>query len=99
MCTWAGCGTRSTSRTSRPWFTTFAAQVSSSVRLPDFIRTTTFRWTLVVSGAFALCILLMFGLVYWQTASYMTARVDGTITRDADAIARDVPERSHEAID
>jgi len=76
-----------------------AAQVSSSVRLPDFIRTTTFRWTLVVSGAFALCILLMFGLVYWQTASYMTARVDGTITRDADAIARDVPERSHEAID
>src|SRR5262245_8917429 len=76
-----------------------AAQVSSSVRLPDFIRTTTFRWTLVVSGAFALCILLMFGLVYWQTASYLTGRVDGTIARDADAIARDVPEHAHEAID
>src|SRR5262247_74514 len=76
-----------------------APRVSSSVRLPDFIRTTTFRWALVVSGAFALCILLMFGLVYWQTASYLTGRVDGTITRDADAIARDVPERSHDAID
>jgi signal transduction histidine kinase len=69
------------------------------VRLPEFIRTTTFRWTLVVSGAFALCILLMFGFVYWQTAAYMTARVDGTIARDADAMARDAPDRWHEAID
>jgi signal transduction histidine kinase len=69
------------------------------VRLPEFIRTTTFRWTLVVSGAFALCILLMFGFVYWQTAAYVTARVDGTIARDADAMARDEPDRWHEAID
>jgi signal transduction histidine kinase len=69
------------------------------VRLPEFIRTTTFRWTLVVSGAFALCILLMFGLVYWQTAAYMTARVDGTLARDADAMARDASDRWHEAID
>jgi len=69
------------------------------VRLPEFIRTTTFRWTLVVSGAFALCILLMFGFVYWQTAAYMTARVDGTIARDADVMARDAPDRWHEAIE
>ena len=69
------------------------------MRLPEFIRTTTFRWTLVVSGAFALCILLMFGFVYWQTAAYMTARVDNTIARDADAMARDAPERWHEGID
>jgi signal transduction histidine kinase len=69
------------------------------VRLPEFIRTTTFRWTLVVSGAFALCILLMFGFVYWQTAAYVTARVDGTISRDADAMARDTPEGWHDAIE
>jgi signal transduction histidine kinase len=69
------------------------------VRLPEFIRTTTFRWTLVVSGAFALCILLMFGFVYWQTAAYMTGRVDNTIARDADAMARDAPERWREEID
>jgi signal transduction histidine kinase len=77
----------------------FAAPVSYSVRLPEFIRTTTFRWTLVVSGAFALCILLMFGLVYWQTAAYTVARVDTTIARDADAITRGPPERWHEAIE
>src|SRR5215467_4831497 len=41
----------------------------------------------------------MFGFVYWQTAAYMTGRVDGTIARDADAIARDAPERWHETID
>ena len=69
------------------------------MRLPEFIRTTTFRWTLVVSGAFALCILLMFGFVYWQTAAYMTGRVDNTIARDADAMVRDAPERWHEEID
>lgn len=69
------------------------------MRLPEFIRTTTFRWTLVVSGAFAFCILLMFGLVYWQTATYMTARVDGTLARDADAMAHDASDRWHEVID
>ena len=69
------------------------------MRLPEFIRTTTFRWTLVVSGAFAFCILLMFGFVYWQTAAYVTARVDGTIARDADVMARDAPDRWHEAIE
>ena len=47
-----------------------AAWVSSSVRLPDFTRATTFRWTLVVAGAFGLCTLVLFGFVYWQTAAY-----------------------------
>jgi signal transduction histidine kinase len=56
-----------------------AAWVSSSVRLPDFTRTTTFRWTLVVAGAFLLCTLLSFGFVYWQTAVYMTSKVDTEI--------------------
>src|SRR5215813_15646151 len=76
-----------------------AAQVSSSVRLPDFIRTTTFRWTLVVSGAFALCILLMFGLVFWRTADYMTERVDRGITEEANLVVADPPERRLDAIE
>src|SRR5262245_39685515 len=41
----------------------------------------------------------MFGLVYWQTAAYMTAHVDNSIARDADVMARDAPERWHEEID
>ena len=53
----------------------------------------------MASGAFTLCILLMFGFVYWRTADYMTARVDGTITEEADAMARDAPDQRLEAID
>ena len=45
--------------------------------LPEFIRTTTFRWTLVVSGAFTACVLLMFAFVLAQAWSYMTVDVDG----------------------
>ncbi len=75
-----------------------AAPASSSVRLPEFIRTTTFRWTLAASGALAFCILLMFGFVYWQTAAYMTARVDGILVGESDMIAGDAPERRLKAI-
>src|SRR5882762_1860648 len=70
-----------------------AAPDSSSVCLPEFIRTTTFGWTLVASGALAFCILLMFGFVYWQTAAYMTARVDGILAGESDMIASAAPER------
>jgi signal transduction histidine kinase len=63
------------------------------VRLPDFIRSSTFRWTLVVSGAFAVCIVLLFGFIYWQTASYITRRVDITILNDANTIAAQEPEQ------
>src|SRR6266478_6538406 len=59
-----------------------AAWVSSSVRLPDFARTTTFRWTLAVAGAFVLCTLLLFGFVYWQTAAYMTSKIDVLLTEE-----------------
>jgi hypothetical protein len=45
--------------------------------LPEFTRTTTFRWTLVVSGALTACILLMFGFVLAHTYVYVTTDVDG----------------------
>jgi hypothetical protein len=46
------------------------------VSLPEFAPTTTFRWTIAISAAFAVCILLMFGFVYWQTMAYMTGNAD-----------------------
>jgi signal transduction histidine kinase len=69
------------------------------VRLPEFARSTTFRWTLAVSGAFAVCILVLFGFVYWQTASYTTARVDDFITQEVRVLAADTPRRRLTAID
>src|SRR5436190_19228991 len=64
----------------------FAAKGSSSVHLPDFVRTTTFRWTLVVSGAFTACILLMFAFVLAQAYAYMAVDVDGLNAGIADSI-------------
>lgn len=63
------------------------------MRLPDFARTTTFRWTLAIAGAFVLCTLVLFGFVYWQTAAYMTATFDELITGELRIIAADTPER------
>jgi signal transduction histidine kinase len=76
-----------------------AASVSSSVRLPDFARTSTFRWTLAVAGAFVLCTLLLFGFVYWQTAAYMTSKIDDLLTNELRVIAADAPERRLAEID
>src|ERR1700730_9742676 len=70
-----------------------AAWVSSSVRLPDFARTTTFRWTLVVAGAFILSTLVLFGFVYWQTAVYMIAENDLLLTEELRVFADNTPEQ------
>jgi signal transduction histidine kinase len=76
-----------------------AAWVSSSVRLPDFTRTSTFRWTLVVAGAFALCTLLLFGFVYWEVAADTTSRIDGLLIDELHVFAADVPEGRLKDID
>lgn len=63
------------------------------MRLPEFTRSTTFRWTLGVSGAFIVCILLMFGFILGQAYSYMTTDVDALNNEIANAIASHEPEQ------
>ncbi|HVA13537.1 MAG TPA: ATP-binding protein [Stellaceae bacterium] len=67
--------------------------------LAEFFRSTIFRWALAVSGAVALSILLMFAFIYWQSARYMTMRIDEELTREATTIAQDAPEERSEAIE
>src|SRR5437879_1350378 len=69
-----------------------AVWVSSSVRLPEFARTTTFRWTLVIAGAFVLSTSILFGFVYWQTAAYMTSNIDHLLAEGLRVAAADTPE-------
>jgi signal transduction histidine kinase len=76
-----------------------AAWVSSSVRLPEFARTTTFRWTLAVAGAFVLCTLVLFGFVYWQTAVYMVSKYDVLLTQELRVFADNTPEQRLQEID
>jgi signal transduction histidine kinase len=66
------------------------------VNLPDFVRTTTFRWT---SAAFAVCILLFSAFVYWEAATYMLARVDAVIAEESLVLAADRTERQLDAIE
>jgi signal transduction histidine kinase len=58
-----------------------------SVRLPEFVRTTTFRWTVAISGAFALCAFLMFGFVLAQTYSYALSDADNLNNENVRLIA------------
>jgi signal transduction histidine kinase len=67
-----------------------------SVKLPDFVRTTTFRWT---SIAFAACIVLFSAFVYWEAAAYMLARMDAAIVEESLVIAADTPDRQLNAIE
>src|ERR1700723_2356196 len=76
-----------------------AAGVSSSVRLPDFIRTTTFRLAFGVAGAFVPGALLLFAFSYWQTAAYMTSSYDNLLTGETHLIAADTPARQLERIE
>jgi signal transduction histidine kinase len=69
------------------------------VRLPDLVRTTTFRWTLAVAGAFVLCTLLLFGFVYWQTADYLTMQIDDLLTNDIRIAAPEPRSRQIERIE
>jgi signal transduction histidine kinase len=63
------------------------------VRLPDFARTTTFRWALTVASAFLLCTLVLFGFVYWQTAVYVMSKYDGLLVEELQVFASNTPER------
>jgi signal transduction histidine kinase len=74
----------------------FAAPDLFFVKFPDFVRTTTFRWT---SIAFAGCIVLFSAFVYWGAAATMRASMDATITDAIEIIAAQSPARRLDAIE
>ena len=63
------------------------------MRLPDFARTTTFRWALTVASAFLLCTLVLFGFVYWQTAVYVISKYDVLLVEELRVFASNTPEQ------
>src|SRR6476659_5317651 len=69
------------------------------MRQPQFIRSNTFHWALIVAGVFAVFVIGLFGFIYWQIDDYLTARSDRVIRVEVDAIAGLSPDRRLEAID
>lgn len=60
---------------------------SCSVRLIELLRATPFRLALLVAAAFAICTLLLFGFLYWQTCMYVTTNIDSEIVAEARLVA------------
>jgi signal transduction histidine kinase len=69
------------------------------MRQPQFIRSNTFHWALMVAGVFAVFVIVLFGFIYWKIDDYLTERSDRVISVELDSIAGLSPERRLEAID
>jgi signal transduction histidine kinase len=76
-----------------------AAWASSSVRLPDFAHTSTFRWTLAIACAFVLYTSALFGFVYWRTATYLISENDVLLAQELRVFAANAPQERLEQID
>src|SRR5260370_38160163 len=68
------------------------------MRQPQFMRSNTFHWALMVAGVFAIFVIVLFGFIYWKIDDYLTARSDRVITLELDGIADLSPERRLQAI-
>ena len=49
------------------------------MQLPEFTRSTTLRWTLLVAGIFAAFIVALLGFVYLKTKDDLTMRSDRVV--------------------
>ena len=58
----------------------------------DIVRTITFRLTLAVAGAFAGCVILLMGFIYWQTEIYQTERIGRIVTQEAQRLEGMAPD-------
>jgi signal transduction histidine kinase len=69
------------------------------MRISELWRTTTFRLTILYGLVFALGTMALLGMVYLQSAVYLTRRVDGILNTEADALARSPPQALSQRID
>ena len=69
------------------------------MRQPQFLRSNTFYWALMVAGVFAVFVTGLFGFIYWSIGDYLTARSDRVITAQLEGIADLPAERRPEAIE
>jgi len=68
------------------------------MQLPEFTRSTTLRWTLLVAGIFAASIVALLGFVYLKAKGDLTMRSDRVIATQIGVIAALLPERRLDAI-
>jgi len=69
------------------------------MKLPEFTRSTTLRWTLVVASIFAAFVVALLGFVYLKTKNDLTMRSDRMIASQMSLYAHLSQERRLDAID
>jgi signal transduction histidine kinase len=68
------------------------------MQIPEFLHSTTFRWTLLMAGIFAAFIVALLGFVYLKTKDDLTTRSDRAIASQMDVFAALSSERRLDAI-
>src|ERR1700682_5082744 len=68
------------------------------MQLPEFTRSTTLRWTLLVAGIFVAFVVALLGFVYWKTKDDLTMRSDRVVASQIGVFADLSPERRLDAI-
>ena len=48
------------------------------MRLPRLFRTTSFRLTLIYAAVFTVSVTILFAIIYWSTAGFMSQQIDQT---------------------
>src|SRR5207237_9062767 len=69
------------------------------MQLPEFARSTTLQWTLLVAALFAGFVIALLGFVYLKTKHDLTMRSDRMIASQMNVFADLSPERRLDAID
>src|SRR5258708_36862930 len=69
------------------------------MQLPEFTRSTTLRWTVLVAGIFAALIVALLGFVYLKTKDDLTMRSDRLIASQMGFFAHVAPQRRPDPVD
>ena len=66
------------------------------MRLPRLLRTSSFRLTLLYAVLFGASALILFGGIYWTTASFMQSQFDASVRDELNEVLEDAAAlRSH----
>ncbi len=68
------------------------------MRLPDFLRTSTFRLAASFAVIFAVSAAILFAFIYWQTAVHETNRIDRFLIEDARVIGQESSAEIYQAV-
>jgi signal transduction histidine kinase len=72
---------------------------NSAIRWPEFTRSSTLRWTMLVAGLVAVFTVALLGFVYLKTMRDLTARTDRVIALQMEALAAMPPRQRIDAIE